>query len=241
MKDIVNYNLGTLYNDYFRNNIKSFMSHTMLGHTITNPYLLKMDDTYDECLLKGLFFGKETNSWGTEIPDEKLGPDSLMELYDSFVNKGWGDDHLFWQYVSALREWSRDTMGNNFCLIPNNISKVGKPGIGTYKDVFDFLNLKSHLIMEELSLIQPDFLLFAFGDKEYNYYIEKAIGSFDVMPTSLDRVNYIRFHNSEIPALQIDHPQYLNISSMWDDTLAFIKEWLMQLLRERYGNTNYKG
>lgn len=240
MKDTVNYNLGTLYNDYFRKNIKAFMGHTLLGHTITNPYLIKLDDTYDECLLKGMFYGKETNSWGTEIPDEKLGPETLMELYDTFVNQGWGDEHLFWQYVSALREWSRDTMGNSFCFIPNNISKVGKPGIGTDRDVFDFLNLKSHLILEELSTTQVDFLIFAFGDKEYNYYIEKAIGPFDVIPTVLDRVNYIRFHHNEIPSLQIDHPRYLNSSSMWEDTLAFIKEWLMKQLKERYGSSKEK-
>lgn len=240
MKDIVNFNLGTLYNDFFRKNIKAFMSHTLLGHTITNPYLIKLDDSYDECLLNGMFFGKETNFWGTEIPDDKLGPETLMELYDKFVNKGWGDDHLlFWQYVSALREWSRESMGNNICFIPNNISKVGKQGIGTERDVFDFLNMKSHIILEELSLIQPDFMIFAFGDKEYDYYIKKAIGPFDVIPAGLDRVNYIRFHHSEIPALQMDHPQYLNINSMWDDTLTFIKDWLMQILKERYGNTNY--
>lgn len=240
MKDTVNYNLETLYNDYFRKNIKAFMSHTLLGHTITTPYLLKVDDTYDECLLKGMFYGKETNSWGTEISDEKLGPETLMELYDTFVNQGWGDEHLFWQYVSALREWSRDTMGNSFCFIPNNISKVGKQGIGTDRDVFDFLNLKSHLILEELSTTQVDFLIFAFGDKEYSYYIEQAIGPFDVIPTVLDRVNYIRFHHSEIPSLQIDHPRYLNSSSMWKDTLAFIKEWLMKQLKERYGSSKEK-
>lgn len=239
MKETVNNNLGALYNDFFRKNIKSFLNHSLLGHPITNPYLIKVDDTYDECLLKGIFYGKETNSWGTEIPDEKLEPESLMELYDSFVNKGWGDEHLFWQYVSALREWSRDTMEQTICFIPNNISKVGKPGIGTDRDVFDFFNLQSHLAHEELSIIEPDFLIFGFGDKEYNYYIEQAIGPFDVIPTGLDRVNYIRFHDSEVPSLQIDHPQYLNISSMWDDTLSFIKEWLMQRLRERYGSTNY--
>ena len=239
MFDIVNCNLESIYCDFFRKNIKSFLNHSLLGHSITNPYLLKVDNTYDNCLLKGMFFGKETNSWGTEIPDAKLGPDTLMELYDSFVNKGWGDDHLFWNYVSALREWSRDTMGNNIYFISNNISKVGKPGIGTDRDVFDYLNLKSNLILEELSIIQPDFLVFAFGDKEYNYYIEQTIGSFDTISTGLDRVNYIRFHHSEIPALQIDHPQFLNISSMWDDTLVFIKDWLLQVLKDRYGNTNY--
>jgi hypothetical protein len=239
MKDTVNYDLGTLYNDYFRKNIKAFMSHTLLGHTITTPYLLKVDDTYDECLLKGMFYGKETNSWGTEIPDDKLGPETLMELYDEFVNQGWGDGHLFWQYVSALREWSRDKMGNNIYFIPNNISKVGRPGIGTDRDVFDFLNLKSHVILEELRSLSPDFLIFAFGDMQYDYYIEHAIGPFEKVPTGLDRVNYIRFHHSGIPALQIDHPQYLNISSMWEETLAFIKDWLMQILKERYGSTNY--
>ncbi len=239
MKDIVNYRLGEIYNNCFRKNIKSFLNHSLLGHSITNPYLLKVDDTYDNCLLKGMFIGKETNTWGTEIPDAKLGPDTLMELYDSFVNKGWGDDHLFWQYVSALREWSRDTMGNNIYFIPNNISKVGKPGIGTDRDVFDCLNLNSHLILEELSIIQPDFLLFAFGDREYNYYIEQAIGPFDTISTGLNRVNYIRFHHSKIPALQLDHPQFLNISSMWDDTQVFIKDWLLQILKDRYGNTNY--
>lgn len=239
MIETVNNNLGTLYNDFFRKNIKAFMSHTLRGHIITNPYLIKLDDTYDDCLLKGMFYGKETNSWGTEIPDAKLEPETLMELYDTFVNQGWGDDHLFWTYVSALREWSRDTMGNNIYFIPNNISKVGKPGIGTDRDVFDFLNLKCHLILDELSTIQPDFLLFAFGDKEYNYYIERSIGPFDVIPTGLDRVNYIRFHHCEIPSLQIDHPQYLNINSMWDGTLEFVKGWMMQLLKERYGSTNY--
>ncbi|MBO7437984.1 MAG: hypothetical protein J6T97_09265 [Bacteroidaceae bacterium] len=240
MKEIVNYNLGALYNDFFRRNLKSFMSHSLLGHAITNPYFLKVDDTYDECLLKGMFFGKETNCWGTEIPDEKLGPETLMELFDSFVNKGWGDDQLFWQYVSALREWSRDTMEQAICFIPNNISKVGNQGIGTERDVFDYFHLQSHLILDELSIIQPDFLIFAFGDKEYSYYIEQAIGPFDVIPTELDRVNYIRFHHSEIPSLQIDHPRYLNSSSMWDDTLAFIKEWLMKQLKERYGSANNK-
>lgn len=240
MKESINYDLGALYNDFFRKNIKAFMSHTLLGHTITNPYLIKLDDSCDECLLKGMFFGKETNCWGTEIPDEKLGPETLMELFDSFVNKGWGDDQLFWQYVSALREWSRDTIGNNIYFIPNNISKVGKPGIGTDRDVFDFFNLQSHLVLEELSIIQPDFLILGFGDKEYNYHIEQAIGPFDVIPTELDRVNYIRFHHSEIPSIQIDHPRYLNSSSMWKDTLAFIKEWLMKQLKERYGSANNK-
>lgn len=241
MKDIiVNTQLEILYSEYFRKNIKSFMSHSLLGHGITNPYLIKVDESYDNCLLKGLFFGKETNNWGTEILDSELGPYTLMALYDSFVNKGWGDDQLFWQYVSALREWSRDEMEQAICFIPNNISKVGKQGIGTERDVFDYFNLQSHLILDELSIIQPDFLIFAFGDKEYSFYIEQAIGPFDVIPTVLDRVNYIRFHHSEIPSLQIDHPRYLNSSSMWKDTLAFIKEWMMKQLKERYGSSKEK-
>ena len=239
MFDIVNCNLESIYCDFFRKNIKSLMAHSIDGYAIASPYLLKVAESYDNCLLKGMFFGKETNNWGTDIPDSEFGPDSLMALYDSFVNKDWGDGNLFWDYVSALREWSRDEMEQAFCFIPNNVSKVGKQGIGTDKDVFDHFNLKSHLVLEELSIIQPDFLILACGDKDYNYYIEQAIGPFDTIPTGLNRVNHIRFHHSEIPALQIDHPQYQNISSMWDDTLSFIKDWLMQQLKERYGSTNY--
>lgn len=52
MKEIiVNTQLEILYSEYFRRNIKPFMAHSLLGHGIANPYLIKVDESYDNCLL----------------------------------------------------------------------------------------------------------------------------------------------------------------------------------------------
>lgn len=235
MDHVINMELETLYNHFFCDYINVLENHSIGGNAITNPYFLKLDGkAYDDSLLKGVIFGKETNHWGSEIPDSQLSPCSLLKLYDSFVNKQWGDDNLFWQYVSALREWSRDIMEDLIYFIPNNISKVGNRGIGTNRAVFDYITKPSEIILKELSIINPDFLIFLNGDEAYDYYMEQAIGPFDTIHTELDRVYYIRFHDCDVPSLRLDHPQYLNGTSRWNETLIFIKNFVMNQLKERY-------
>lgn len=235
MDHVINMELETLYNHFFCDYIHELQNHSIGGNAITNPYFLKLDGkAYDGSLLKGVIFGKESNHWGSEIPDSQLSPCSLMKLYDSFVNRQWGDDYLFWQYVSALREWSRDKMEDLIYFIPNNISKIGNRGIGTNRAVFDYITKPSEIILKELSIINPDFLIFLNGDEAYDYYMEQAIGPFDTISTGLDRVYYIRFQNCEIPCLRLDHPHYLNINSTWESSLAFIKVFLRKLMKDIY-------
>ena len=68
----------------------------------TNPYLLCVSDEYAQARYRIMYVGQETNTWGSEFEIDPTITD-LMNLYNSFVNRTWGTNQLFWQFYSALR------------------------------------------------------------------------------------------------------------------------------------------
>ena len=230
----INEELKAAYEIWWRFWGKNVLSHQIDGHPITNPYLLSVEqERYDRCQLKCMILGKETNVWGSEIPQAYLGVDMLMALYHNFVNEDWGDDHCFWRFVSALREWSRDEQDDNILWIPDNISKVGRPGIGTDEDVFFKLIEKVNLVKLETRILDPDLIIILNGDKSYDKYLRAVYGDFVVESESYCGVSVLSLGDEKRLALRCNHPQSLQLNKNWDETLMFLEAMVEICLSEK--------
>lgn len=215
--------LTKLYSRFWSWHSENCQDGKIMGVPVTNPYLLNISDKWESARIKIMMLGMETHYWATELSKENVS--SLMNLYNKFVIEDWGDNSLFWQFVSTLREWSRDCSNSDIAFIPNNISKIGRPGIGTDDIVFNTVINNINLVREEIGIIHPDMLLIL--TVRYDNYLKAVLGNYTV--TSIDnipRLSWLELQELNIPCLRCPHPLSLTIGNNWNETVCFIKKMI---------------
>lgn len=221
--------LARIYNVFypeFQGLRKNFSNFNM-----ANPYLLSLPDGYAMALLRVMLIGKETNHWGTELANVSV--ETLMELYRKFVIEGWGDNYAFWTFVSALREYSRDDLGNAVSVISNNVVKVGNDGIGFNDELLEAMLKKENLLKEEIGILRPDILIFLTGPS-YDPVIKKILGDFAI--ESIDpalRLDRLYIDGLDVEAYRCYHPRYLSCRRKWNPALGLFKDLFVRKIDEK--------
>lgn len=188
------------------------------NNKLTCPYLLKVPDSYTKSSVKVMIMGEDNYSWGCEFDKRNLSVEKLMCLYDKFVNKEWGDDSLFWQFYSAIRE---NTQYNDVSVIANNIIKIGVEGKGYDKDVYTSSIKDFNILKDELDVLKPDIVIFTSINKRYNHIIEDILGQYNRFKFDNDNVIYkYEFMNRyDFEFYQICGPRYLLCRKMWNNVV----------------------
>lgn len=217
---MINDELTKLYSRFWSWYSENCQGGKIMGVPVTNPYLLKVSEKWEAARIKIMVLGMETNYWATELSDVNVS--SLMNHYNKFVIEDWGDNYQFWQFVSTLREWSRDCRHSDIAFIPNNVSKIGRPGKGTDDSVFNAVIDNVNLVRKEIDIIHPDMLLIL--TVSYDNYLKAVLGNYTATPIdNVQRMSWLELQELNIPCLRCPHPLSLSFNNSWNETVCFIE------------------
>lgn len=149
----------------------------------TNPLLISLkNNDYQNCEIKVIIFGQETNSW-YETYNGDL--DKTISFYRDFFNKGEALNNYsgaFWNGINRFLDLLKNKYPNKkIGLLWNNIIKIGceernknMPPEYIYKIEKENFNL----IKKEIEILKPNIILFLTGPN-YDFAIENAFGKFN--------------------------------------------------------------
>lgn len=148
----------------------------------TNPLLLKINETYETADLKIMFFGQETNIWYKEKNGGAFFGEiePIINLYESFYLKGncfkYGGQ--FWNGINRFETLIRKRFPDKkIGLIWNNVLKIGQCKKGFPKEINYITNKYFNVIIDEIKIIKPDYIIF-FSGPNYDNLLKYVIGDF---------------------------------------------------------------
>ncbi len=217
LKNLYESKWPALYNEYSQiYSEKSFESKP------TNPYLISVDDDYENSDIKIMIFGQETNGWYEE-EDESIR--AIQSHYDKWVHKkecfSYGGH--FWNGVRILLDRFKERYQNKkISFLSNNIIKIGRSeGKGFPPDyIYEMERVHFDVIKEELKIVQPNVVLFLTGPN-YDSVIEDCFGKLEytaLEPFSTRQLASVKIENVD-SAFRTYHPNYLfrnDIDSYFD-------------------------
>jgi hypothetical protein len=188
------------------------------------PFFLKLPDIFINSKNKIMIYGQETYGWSDVNNDASnvycMGEnniDGILECYNRyFNNKDYKNNHSpFWNVFRLLNDYFNEC-GKEFGYLWNNITKLGLNGNGFPYNWYDDI-IKPYfndLIVKELEIIKPDFLVFFTGttrdfiiDDIFNKPERKDVAGF-----SQDDICEIKIPNIK-KALRTHHPNTLYMNS----------------------------
>lgn len=183
----------------------------------TFPLLIKTDEEYERTELKIMILGKETNGWCKDeinggVFEDGIGIGSLIDVYDKFYLQNGSPKYgkHFFNYIRLLK---RKLPEKKIGYIWNNVLKIGKMNVGTpQNNLIDYTVKYFNVIPHEIEILKPNVLLFLSGP-QYDEYIEKTIGKFNVITIegfTINELCILKFDNIKVDlALRTYHPQKL--------------------------------
>lgn len=208
------------------------------------PLLIKIKDEakYKNADLKIMIFGQETNRWETEVSSIKIPTEESVKHIDETVN-AFMDVHIkhrsrtdlktpFWIPFKKLNELTSEM---NCELIWNNIYKIGNRGKNKNRPHKQIRNLENEyfdVIPDEISILQPDVLLFLTGPG-YEARVDKKFGIVDYQSfSSIEKRKLARISLSNgILAYRTYHPGHLNRKRLLNEYLKLIID---DIKKEKY-------
>lgn len=233
----INAQLKALYNIFWLKHGKEIMKHKMAGFDVTAPYMLSIqEEAYFRALLRVEIFGMETHFWATEYKDRLLDTELLMMHYHRFCFEKRGESTWFWKFVNKLRDWSSFELAESVYFQPNNLSKLGRCGKGSDRQVLDYLLASnSNLGRSEQVILKPDLVLVLTNNPNYDAYIEAVLGPITSSdPTKVDRISRLNIQDFAAPVYRLDHPLYLNTNRTFEQALEFCKTVIKEEMMKRY-------
>ena len=215
----MNGRLRKLYEPYLQFLNKEFSN---FAGKISLPLLMKVSPSYFKATHKILFIGKEIiEDFGTISESSKFTPDYLMEAHEKFDLQN-TPHSPFWDFVHVLNERINGDPCNGFTW--TSFSKFSfnhtTPPVGIQNK-----NLRSfELLREELSILQPDIVIFLTG---YSYdeqlkHVFNGIKYSSLMDNVLYRVSHEYLPENTLIAL---HPKALIERSISETVMeAILKE-----------------
>jgi hypothetical protein len=167
-----------LYDLYYSTNEKIYKYITDKNSTLKTvqvgyPLYLKLNQEYINSKNKIIFYGQETNGWHDEftgrsiynMQENKI--EGILETYQKFFNeKGYYNYNPspFWNIFRLFNDLCCEC-DKEFALLWNNITKIDLNGGGFPYNWYDDLikPYLNELIIKELEIIEPDFLVFFTG------------------------------------------------------------------------------
>lgn len=142
------------------------------GNELANPYLLATTNAYASAKIRVMCLGKETMGWGGEFTGQPTIKE-LQQLYTLYIHQEGGNDAAFHRFVGWLSSLSPDVE-----VIPNNIIKIGKKNTnGYYKVVANELHSVSHILKEEISILNPSVIVCPTSNLyDYNKPLTELLG-----------------------------------------------------------------
>ena len=199
------------------------------------PLLIKINDEakYKKADLRIMIFGQETNSWETKVSQVEIPLHESCNFIDETV-KSFMDAYLnfrtktdlkspFWNAFKKMHEL---TPKMNFEFIWNNIYKIGNRETNKnrpHKQIRELENEYFDVIHDEISILQPDALLFLTGPN-YDSRVDKkfAIAGYQSISNIEERKLAKISISNRIPAYRTYHPGHLNRKGLLSDYLKLI-------------------
>ncbi len=208
------------------------------------PLLIKIKDEakYKNADLRIMIFGQETNSWETEVSKMKIPTEESVKYIGETVNT-FMEAHIkhrsktdlktpFWIAFKKTNELASEMKCE---LIWNNIYKIGNRGKNKNRPHKQIRNLENEyfdVIHDEISILQPDVLLFLTGPG-YEARVNKKFGIANYQSLSnIEERKLARISLSNgILAFRTYHPGHLNRKGLLKEYLKLIVE---DIKKEKY-------
>lgn len=201
------------------------------GEVPANLLCLSVPKNYIDSEVKVMFFGQETNDWGTYSDEDD--EETLKKAYDDFFTSkncfSYGGQ--FWNGVSRTANLLELRSGKSVGLLWNNIVKIGKAGDKgrPNKQILDWQNVAMSFILEELEAAKPDVVIF-FTGPNYDDLLNQVFEDISFQKLSGKDCRQLSIVNSKFlpkKAIRTYHPNYLwrnDIDSYLNDIVDYILE-----------------
>jgi len=222
MSDKINKKLLKIYEDAINELSPSSKFDVQPAH----PFLLSIPDGYER-KVKVMLFGKETNGWQEDLNNN---PQKAMDRYKRF----WIDKESKFSnrgpLMQVFNEFQKTLGMEHVSCIWNNIIKIGKYDNSGEppREIIDWQqNWFEVVLREELKILTPDVVIF-FTGPDYDKYIKKAFGGFDVLQVinrETKQIAKIVFKdNQNFIAYRTYHPGHLRRSELEKEFLNYLKK-----------------
>ena len=202
------------------------------------PLLIKIKDEakYKNADLRIMIFGQETNRWETEVSKMEIPTEEsckyIGETVDEFMKahiKHRSKADLKTPFWIAFKKLNELTSEINCEVIWNNIYKIGnreKNKNRPHEQIRKLENEYFDVIHDEISILQPDVLLFLTGPS-YEARVNKKFGIDAYQSISnIEKRKLAKISISNgIPAYRTYHPGHLNRK-------GFLKEYLKLIIED---------
>lgn len=211
--------------------LDSFFPDDFNGEIPANLLCLSVPQSYMDSEVKVMFFGQETNDWGSYGDEDD--EDSLKKAYDEFFTskKCFSYGGQFWNGVSRTANLLESRSGKSVGLLWNNIVKIGKAGEKgrPNKQILDWQKVAMSFILEELEATKPDVVIF-FTGPNYDDLLNQVFEDISFQELSGKDCRQLSIVNSKFlpkKAIRTYHPNYLwrnDIDSYLNDIVDYVVE-----------------
>lgn len=189
--------------------------HDLKREGVSWPFLMHVHDQYVNAPKKLMFVGMETHGWNDEVTSWPTYAE-VTALYKSFMEKQ-GISSPFWWFI---RDLSQAQQGDEYqkAVLWTNLSKISKnktrPTGVLYENI---MPLFLDILVEEISVVQPDILIIMTTSLHYQRHLQQRFGFGESKSSKREALidkRLFKLSSPELPAntFQLCHPNRLRFT-----------------------------
>ncbi|MEC0208199.1 hypothetical protein P4H70_04490 [Paenibacillus ehimensis] len=184
--------LNVMYLEYW-NRLKGALADGNVDlHSLSNPFLIDADETYQDASTKILFVGKETNGWGQYIDSINREPeDAVCDLQNDYIRfrkDGKWRHTPFWRACRIICD-KLNSGGPKNGYMTSNLIKLDQNKTRPSPEVEEIICNNFPLLYYEINILRPDVVLFFTGpyydDRLQRTFAGSVLEAVNGMPLNL--------------------------------------------------------
>lgn len=189
---------------------------------LSPPLLVCPPESYAAQVTKLVVVGQETKSWYNDKLCGALGTAAIARLLEVYQQFGLGlrkPRSIFWMFVRELERGLGIAPG---AVVWTNVNKVDQNGRRPKKEVRREIRRRFPVLRAEITLAQPDVVVFLTG-RAYDWYVQQVFpGCCFREVEGFDRELLATIEHPELPCrtLRTNHPRRLRVQGEWDRVLS---------------------